>query len=452
MKDESTSDADRLRILTIAPKSWTARKVAKEFGVTRHMATKAQKLRDSKGVLAPAVQRPGKTLPNETVQAVRAFYENDMNSRLLPGTKDVISLKIDGKKQLVQKRLVVCNLKELYQSYKSKYPELKVGFSKFAELRPKHCVLAGASGTYSVCVCTYHQNVKFMLDAINISRLTENWTYPIQNYKDCLNMMMCQNPSPACRSDECQKCPGIQTLGQKLIEILDDAMIDEIELRVWQPTDRSTLQTVKAAAVEFVNDLSNRIVVLKPHDFIAKQQSAFCAHVKDHLAEGEFLVQCDFSENYAYVVQDAAHSFHYNNDQCTVHSIVYYYRDGEEVRHRSLIVWSDSLLHDTSAVYVMQELLIENMKQLHSNVKRIIYFTDGAAQHYKNRYQMANLLCHKEDLGVMVEWHCHATVHGKSVCDGIGALLKRGRGARRPSLQIISGEPILTPEALFRWA
>ena len=40
---------------------------------------------------------------------------------------------------------------------------IKVGFSKFADFHPKHCVLAGASGTHSVCVCTIHQNVKLMM-------------------------------------------------------------------------------------------------------------------------------------------------------------------------------------------------------------------------------------------------------------------------------------------------
>ena len=38
-------------------------------------------------------------------------------------------------------------------------------FSKFAEFRPKECVLPGSSGTHSVCVCTKHQNVKLMIAA-----------------------------------------------------------------------------------------------------------------------------------------------------------------------------------------------------------------------------------------------------------------------------------------------
>ena len=49
--------------------------------------------------------------------------------------------------------------KGIGSEFKERFPDRKIGFSKFAELRPKHCVLVGASGTHSVCVCTVHQDV-----------------------------------------------------------------------------------------------------------------------------------------------------------------------------------------------------------------------------------------------------------------------------------------------------
>ena len=52
----------------------------------------------------------------------------------------------------VQKGLVLCNLRELYRTFKDKYPNESIGFSKFAEVHPKHCVLAGASGTHCLCM------------------------------------------------------------------------------------------------------------------------------------------------------------------------------------------------------------------------------------------------------------------------------------------------------------
>ena len=44
----------------------------------------------------------------------------------------------------------------------------KKWFSKFCKLRPKWCVLLVASGTHCVCVCTYHQNMKLILDTLNL--------------------------------------------------------------------------------------------------------------------------------------------------------------------------------------------------------------------------------------------------------------------------------------------
>lgn len=82
----------------------------------------------------------------------------------MPGKKDFISLRNDdGTKVQTQKRLVLCNLKELYKIFNSRYSDIKIGFSSFASLRPKYCILAGGSGTHTVCVCSIHQNIKLMI-------------------------------------------------------------------------------------------------------------------------------------------------------------------------------------------------------------------------------------------------------------------------------------------------
>ena len=76
---------------------------------------------------------------------------------------------------------MLCNLKEAYKQFKTLHPDIKVGFSKFAELRPKECVLAGATGTHSVCVCAIHQNVKLMMAGGRLEILSNGWyTHTIQ--------------------------------------------------------------------------------------------------------------------------------------------------------------------------------------------------------------------------------------------------------------------------------
>lgn len=63
-----------------------------------------------------------------------------------------------------KKKQLIFNLRELYSNFVESNPDLRIGFAKFAELRPQHCVLAGAAGTHTVCVCTIHQNLKLMLE------------------------------------------------------------------------------------------------------------------------------------------------------------------------------------------------------------------------------------------------------------------------------------------------
>ena len=53
-----------------------------------------------------------------------------------------------------QKYLLLCHLKEAYELFKSKNQNIKIKFSKFAELRPKECVLASRVGTH--CLHLYN--------------------------------------------------------------------------------------------------------------------------------------------------------------------------------------------------------------------------------------------------------------------------------------------------------
>ena len=85
----------------------------------------------------------------------------------MPGKKDYVSVGKGSKGRVhEQKRLLLCNLHELYTTFKVIYPDAKIGFSKFCSLRPKWCVNVGSAGTHSVCVCTHHQNAVLLLSAI----------------------------------------------------------------------------------------------------------------------------------------------------------------------------------------------------------------------------------------------------------------------------------------------
>ena len=351
----TTHKGEQLQILTVLPKSWSVKQVQEEFSVTNYMARQSKALVREKGILSLPNPKRGPSLPPETIKLVCEFYQSDENSRVMPGRKDFVSVREEGGRRLhVQKRLVLSNLKEVYCEFKAKFPSKKIGFSRFAEVRPKQCVLAGAGGTHCVCVCTIHQNVKLMFLMIQ-AHVPE-----LATYYNCLAKTMCNPPSPSCCLGECPICPDIHLLKADLLTSLEESDVDEIIFKQWVSTDRSTLETFCQSAEDFIDLFCEKLEVLRPHSFIAKQQAAFFSSCKIDLKMGEILVNADFSENYAFVLQDASQGFHWNNSQATIHPFVAYdlHVESPEVHQLSFVVISDCLHHDTIAVYTFQKSFI----------------------------------------------------------------------------------------------
>lgn len=103
----------------------------------------------------------------ETKALVQNFYERDDVSRQAPGRKDVvITRNTDGQKVQIQARHLTSSFKETYAFFQTEHPEVVIGKSKFAELRPKHVLLSNKLPR-NVCMCRYHENVIMALGALN---------------------------------------------------------------------------------------------------------------------------------------------------------------------------------------------------------------------------------------------------------------------------------------------
>ena len=114
------------------------------------------------------------------------------------GQRDCVSIKNkDGSKEKVQKRLLLVNISEIYANFKAEFSSLKIGFSTFTLLRPKWCMPVHVTGSHHVCVCTYHQNVKLMLNTVNTSL----------NYKDVLKLCVCSRENSDCILHHCDLSP-----------------------------------------------------------------------------------------------------------------------------------------------------------------------------------------------------------------------------------------------------
>ncbi|KAL5509316.1 hypothetical protein EMCRGX_G004658 [Ephydatia muelleri] len=496
---ECSNKPEKLQVLTVLPQSWTLQRIEEEFGTTYHMARLSKQLVSSKGILTTPNPRPGKTLSTRTVQLVTSFYLSDAISRMMPGKKDCISIRVNGEKEHVQKRLLLSSMREAYQQFQVDHPDVKIGLTKFVELRPKNVVLAGASGTHNVEILTIPEDTEATYKHI-LAKLSCNPPQPICYLGEC---SLCNNTDTevGCEycvqnddTEECPYCSKVQRLKKLLMDAFDDMGVEEITYKAWVSVDRSQLETLTKCTEDFVDELLKQLSNLRVHDFIAKQQAAFLEETKANLKPGEAVVLGDFSENYSFVIQDAVQGFHWNNDQATIHPFIAYWRpsvtqegthneaqcssscneaqsdatvvssiEGSvqcgtsqshdqdiSLRFLSYVVISDCLVHDAVSVHLFVKNFLDFLALNIKGLKKVYYFTDGASSQYKNRKNFINLAFHMEDFNVEAEWHFFATAHGKGPCDGIGGTVKRL--ATKGSLQRPFTDQIQTPIQLYEWA
>lgn len=434
-----THHEKKLQILTLSP--LTIHETTEFFGASNRMVKKSRSLKKEHGIL-PQVPRmsKGRVIAEEEKNTIIKFYESDDVSRMCPGQKDKVMIRTkNGVKEQRQKRLVLSNLKELYEGpYKSNADNPKVGFSTFAALRPKWCVLAGSSGTHSVCVCQHHQNPKLQVAGLGIPGLT---------YKDLMAEAVCDINKRECMMHECINCPGVVGVEAFLNSLPDIDDKDFITFQKWVSTDRTRMETLTAATEEFITSLAHNIHNLTRHSFVAKTQAECFKNLKANLDASECVIVGDFSENYSFVIQDEVQGFHWENSQATVHPFVMYFRDSDKTKHQSFCFISNELSHKTEVVWAFLRILIKELKQNFPFINKIHYFSDGCAGQYKNKYNFLSLCYHKIDFGIECEWHFFATSHGKNACDGIGGTVKRA--VAMASLKRPVGNQILTARSMF---
>ena len=135
---------------------------------------------------------------------MHAFYEDEEFTRLLLGSKDVASVGY----KICQRKRLLCDMKELFVEFRNLNSNVKVGFSKFCFLQPKWCVLLGSSGSYAVCmcvcVCAFHHSAKLMATDYQ-------W-----EYKEIMQVIVCDTSSKTCLVHQCSNCPGKNTLVSRL--------------------------------------------------------------------------------------------------------------------------------------------------------------------------------------------------------------------------------------------
>ena len=248
--------------------TWSLRKIEAEFGITihKHIARNAKQLQANKGPMsAPDPKRPSSKLSAETISLIINFYDRD---DVIPGKKDCISCKVDGERKKVQKRLLLCTLREAFFHFKDQHQDIKLGLSKFIEHRPKHVVLPGSTGTHTVCVCVYHQNPKLMLAGSHICSAPEfrkivdpSWSSEVK-VQHLIARLVCNPAQEACWLGDCESCEDFdEKLKEEVLNVFEELDVENVTYKTWVSTDRTELLTVTEEVNEFAECLFEKLAV-----------------------------------------------------------------------------------------------------------------------------------------------------------------------------------------------
>ena len=81
-------------------------------------------------------------------------------------------------------------------------------------------------------------------------------------------------------------------------------------------------------------------------------QTAYMKQIKEGAMENDVILVGDFEENYWFVLQDAVHGVHWNNQQATIHPLVIYHRFpvtelmNNDLKHFGFVIISDCMTHN----------------------------------------------------------------------------------------------------------
>ena len=157
------------------------------------------------------------------------YYTNeDFNClRQSPKKSDVITVKINDKKEKKVKRFLTRCVKATYKAFKNDYSELRIGKWKFYSLRPKYVLL---SPVKKVCLCSYCANYDlFLMSLINFRE--SNVTELDEIRSQIINATMCSEPSDLYYLQEFKIFPGIKGITFHVLKLQGIEGTEEITYR-----------------------------------------------------------------------------------------------------------------------------------------------------------------------------------------------------------------------------
>lgn len=356
------------------------------------------------------------SLSSDTLSAVTAFYDSNDISWQAPGIKDrVILRETNGagvkSKTTVQARYMMMSLREAYKKYLDSCPGVqKFGLSKFCSVRPKHVKLFEQL-PHQVCLCTYHENVRLLLEAL------KPHTGLHTEFAGFIEQVTCDGTSKQCLLRECQSCVG------KFSQFSPQQQSVIVEYRQWQAT---AVRVEKVALTGTTEEVFGKLEAQLPqfllHTYIKRAQFSAFSSLKSKCDGKNIVLQVDFSENASITFQREVQAAHWHYQQATLFT-AHAWVDGAE--NLSVVIVSDDLAHTKHSIYVYIQRVLKSLCTKFSSIESVEVFSDGPTTQFKQRFLFSNLHSWEQEYGINITWNFFATSHGKGAVDGIGGTVKR---------------------------
>ena len=210
-----------------------------------------------------------------------------------------------ARKVKVQSRHLTPSVLEVFALFKGENPNLMIGKSKFADLRPCNVLLSNKL-PHNVCLCKYHENFILSVNALH-ERCPE---LPSYSY-ELPEKLLCYPTTRQCWLNECDKCKDGKVF-KAMTEMDSD---DAVTWFVWKNDANDRL--CKMVEEGTTDDLRGHICTILPqfmeHCFVKRQQALANKHEREAIDEcaDKALLQVDFSENYTGIYQDEIQSAHW---------------------------------------------------------------------------------------------------------------------------------------------
>ena len=373
-------------------------------------------------------------LSNDVQESIKAFYLSPEISRQVPNMKDVKDDK--------QKHVMTMTLAEAFDDYKKANPGMKVGLTSFKNLKPAN-VQQVSETSHRTCLCQTCQNVVLKIEAlkkfangtkdVNLKSKIQPWTKKMVG-----SLTVCDTegefPNPECLDRTCKNCP--RGLSEQLQEALDEEGDINMNWYCWQPVmveydgkaKRVTSCVQQATTLkDFITEFQKDLEKFPAHYFRATWQHRQLDLCIKNMTQTDVTVLMDYSENYRIRFQNEAQSAYFDSQQVTVHPFMCYYKEmeGEDekeevlVKH-AIIAMSNDTRHDSFGVEAFEKKTHEILRNEKKEIKIIHKFSDGAACQYKGK----NTFLKISKSSCCVVHNYFETSHGKSPCDGLGAVVK----------------------------